>query len=132
FDDGRNSRRWTARVTMPSLESLDVSGAGAVTFSGFEGATLAVNVSGAADVRGHAGRYRDLDIALSGAASVDLRDVVATSATVALSGAGSIRVHLDGGTLTGNASGAGSIEYSGTVSAERVSKSGFVGVRHVN
>jgi hypothetical protein len=132
LDDGRNARQFTARVTMPSLEALTVSGTGKVTFLGFEGTGLAVHVSGAADVRGRAAHYRDLDISLSGAGSLDLRDVVATNASVALSGVGSIRLQLDGGTLTGNASGAGSIEYSGTVAEERVNKSGIVSVRQVN
>lgn len=132
LDEGRNSGRWTARVTMPSLDTLEVSGASSIAFSGFEGAKLATRVSGAADVRGRSGRYSDVDVALSGAGSVDLRDVVAVNANVSLSGVGSIRVHLDGGSLTGNASGAGSVEYSGTVSSEQINKSGVVGVRHVN
>jgi hypothetical protein len=132
LDDGRNSRRWTVRVTMPSLDTLEVSGASSIAFSGFEGSKLAAHVSGAADVRGREGRYRDLDVSLSGAGSLDFRDVVATNAKVALSGVGSIRLRVDGGVLTGNASGAGSIEYSGTVSMEQINKSGFVSVRHRN
>lgn len=132
FGDERDRTRMTARVTMPSLDTLGVSGAAKVTFSGFEGPRLSVAASGATNLRGQSGRYRDLDLALSGAGSIDLSGVVATNANVVLSGVGSVKLRLDGGTLRGNASGAGSIEYSGTVSEERIDKSGAVGIRHTN
>jgi Putative auto-transporter adhesin, head GIN domain len=132
FDDGRDGLRMKARVTMPSLETLGVSGAASVTFSGFDGTTLAVMASGATNLRGLSSRYRDLELGLSGAGQLDLRDVVATNAHVNLSGVGSIKLRLDGGTLSGSASGAASIEYSGTVSEERIARSGAVGIRHTN
>jgi hypothetical protein len=128
----REGLKMTAHVTMPSLETLSVSGAAKVTFSGFEGPRLGVTASGATNLRGASSRYRDLDLVLSGAGSIDLSDVVGTNANVVLSGVGSVRLRLDGGVLKGTASGAGSIEYSGTVSEERIDKSGAVGIRHTN
>jgi hypothetical protein len=121
--------RMTAHVTMPSLETLEISGAAHLEFSGFEGTKLTVRASGATDLEGRASRYRDLELSLSGAGMLDLRDVIATNANVNLSGVGSIELRLDGGVLSGNASGAGSIDYSGTVAEERISKSGAVSVR---
>lgn len=128
----RPGARMSARVTMPSLETLSVSGAAKVTFSGFEGPKLGVTASGATDLRGASSRYHDLDLVLSGAGSLDLSDVFATNADVVLSGVGSLKLQLDGGVLKGTASGAGSIEYAGTVSEERIGKSGAVAIRHTN
>jgi hypothetical protein len=121
--------RMSARITMPSLETLEISGAAHLEFSGFEGTELNVRASGATDLTGRSSRYRDVQLTLSGAGKLDLRDVIATNANVNLSGVGSIQLQLDGGVLSGNASGAGSIDYSGTVSEERIVKSGAVTVK---
>lgn len=119
-------------ITMPALESLEVSGTSTVRFSGFQGGALSVDVSGAIDLRGAASRFETLTLDLSGAGSVDFADVPTTNAEVDVSGAGNVTLSMAGGRLTGDMSGAANLEYSGSVSEESVEKSGFVNVRRRN
>lgn len=126
FRDGNPLK---ATITMPDLESVDLSGTTMLSFSGFDGRSLTVDVSGAVDLRGASSRFDMLVLDLSGAGNVDLLDVPVTDASIDVSGAGNVKLRMAGGRLTGDMSGAGNLEYSGTVSEERVEKSGFVNVR---
>jgi hypothetical protein len=118
-----------ATITMPSLESLDVSGTSMTSFSGFDGAELSLDLSGAGQLRGTASRFDRLVLDMSGAAEIDLDDVPVTNAEVDISGAGNVKLRMAGGRLTGDISGAANLEYSGTVSAETIDRSGLVNVR---
>jgi len=120
-----------ATITMPELESLDMSGASFVTFSGFEGSNLSLDLSGSGQIRGEASRFDALALDMSGAASVELGDVPVRDAEVDVSGAGKVTLLMAGGRLTGDMSGAANLEYSGTVSVEDVDKSGMVSVRRL-
>ncbi|HLF11408.1 MAG TPA: DUF2807 domain-containing protein [Gammaproteobacteria bacterium] len=119
-----NQRRFTARISMPELTSAEVSGAAALAFSGFHGDRLAIGISGAGRVDGVDGRYDDLSLAVSGAGRVDIRGVAVVDANVSLSGAGHVVLNMDGGVLSGNISGAGRIDYHGTIREQRVDISG--------
>ena len=57
FRDGNTLK---ATVTMPELESLDLSGATKLSFSGFDGASLSLDMSGASELRGAASRFDSL------------------------------------------------------------------------
>jgi hypothetical protein len=118
-----------ATITMPALEALESSGASKVRFSGFDGANLSLDLSGAGEFRGAASRFDALTLDMSGAANVDLGDVPVTDANVDVSGAGRVILRMAGGRLTGDMSGAASLEYYGTVSEEDVDQSGMVNVR---
>jgi len=125
--DGDNGLK--ATITMPALESLEISGTSTVRFSGFEGRTLSLDVSGAGDIRGAASRFDELTLDMSGAVSIDLGDVPVTDAEVDISGAGNVTLRMAGGRLTGDLSGAANLNYYGTVSDESLDRSGFVTVR---
>jgi hypothetical protein len=116
--------RFSARVSMPELTSAEISGTSAFDFSGFNGERLTIRVSGAAEIQGDASRYRELELAVSGAGRADLRGVTVVDAFVNLSGAGRASLALDGGVLSGNLSGAGRVDYSGSVREQRVRTSG--------
>jgi hypothetical protein len=118
-----------ATITMPALESVDVSGASFVAFSGFDGGTLELDFSGAGQLRGTASRFDRLELDMSGASAIDLSEVPVTDANVDISGAGNIKLQMAGGRLTGDLSGASSLEYTGTVSEESIDKAGLVNVR---
>jgi len=124
--------RMTARITLPELREVHLSGATTVDFSGFDGERLTVETSGAGEVDGSLSRYDELDLTTSGAGDIDLDGVTATNAKVSVSGAGSIALRMAGGRLTGELSGAGRLRYSGAVSEESVSTSGAASVRHVD
>lgn len=125
----RDDLVFQATITMPALESLDISGAGTMSFSGFDGGTLSLDLSGAGQLRGTASRFDKLDLDMSGASQIDLEDVPVTDAEVDISGAGNVKLRMAGGRLNGDMSGATILEYSGTVSAESIDRSGFVNVR---
>jgi len=116
--------RMKASITLPELREVSLSGATTFDFSGFDGAELTVVMSGASDLEGDSSRYDDLDLTLSGAGNVDLDGVTVTNAAVSVSGAASVSLRMGGGRLTGDVSGASSLEYSGAVSEQSVSSSG--------
>jgi hypothetical protein len=130
--DGAAAGALQATVTMPALASLDLSGTSQLTFSGFEGNALSLDVSGGVDLRGTASRFEALTLDLSGAGNIDLQDVSVTDANVDVSGAANITLRMSGGRLAGDMSGAGNLEYYGTVSQEAIDKSGIANVRHRN
>jgi hypothetical protein len=129
FDDGPTLR---ATITMPALETLDSSGTSMISFSGFDGAALEVDFSGAGQLRGSASRFDRLMLDMNGAASIDLSQVPVTDAEVDVSGAGNVKLQMAGGRLSGDLSGATSLEYSGTVSDETIDRSGMSNVRRRN
>ena len=125
-------RALLATITMPALETLRTLGAPALSFSGFEGAALSLNVSGALELTGAASRFDTLMLDLSGAGNIDLTNVPVTDANVDISGAANVKLRMAGGRLAGDLAGAANLEYYGTVSQEAIVKSGFVNVRHLN
>jgi putative autotransporter adhesin-like protein len=103
-----------------------------IAFSGFDGPTLSLELSGAGQLRGSTSRFDRLALDMNGAADIDLSGVAVTDADVDISGAGSVKLQMAGGRLTGDVSGAARLEYSGTVSEEAVDESGVVNVRRRN
>jgi hypothetical protein len=118
-----------ATITMPSLELLDVSGSSITSFSGFDGSTLSVDFSGGGQLHGSASRFDKLELDMNGASEIDLSEVPVTDAEVDINGASNVKLQMAGGRLSGDLSGAANLEYSGTVSAETIDRSGFVNVR---
>jgi hypothetical protein len=129
FGDFDGDDALAATITMPALESLEISGTSMVRFSGFDGSTLSLDVSGAGNIRGAASRFDELTLDASGAVNIELGDVPVTDADVDISGAGNVTLRMAGGRLTGDLSGAANLNYSGTVSEQNVDTSGFVTVR---
>ena len=121
-----------ATITMPALAVLDVSGTSNVSFSGFDGASLALELSGAGELSGEASRFDALTLDMSGMMNVELDDVPVTDAEIDVSGFGNVTLRMAGGRLTGDISGFGNLEYFGTVSEESLDESGFVNVRRRN
>jgi hypothetical protein len=115
---------FTARVSMPELAAADVSGAGRLDFSGFSGERLVLDVSGVGAIEGEAGRYDFVVLDASSSARVDLRGVPVVDANVDLSGAARVVLEMNGGVLSGDLSGAGQVEYYGTIREQRVDVSG--------
>lgn len=132
---GRNLNRsgpsFTARVSMPELAAVDVSGAGRLRFSGFSGNRLAVDLSGSGDVEGQGG-YDSVVIDVSGSGRVDLREVPVVDANVDLSGSASVVLRMNGGVLLADLSGSSRVEYYGTIREQRVDVSGSASVSSAN
>lgn len=122
---GGKNKGYRARIVMPALKSLEISGATNMDLSGFTGKKLDIVISGAGNLEGDGGSYDNLSLTMSGAGNVDMRHMIFTDAQVNLSGAGNVRLGMNGGVLSGNLSGFGNIEYFGTVKDEHVNVSGF-------
>jgi hypothetical protein len=120
----------TARVVMPALEAVDLSGATRLEISGFTGTELDIDASGAISIDSADSRYDELDLDISGAGEADLGGITATNARIDISGAQNITLRMAGGSLTGDVSGASEIEYFGTISAQDVDISGFASIEH--
>lgn len=131
-----------ARITLPTLEGLDLSGATNTTISGFSSEeALDVQVSGASKLTGdiNAGDARfevsgastvrldgqagNLDIEASGASTVDLGGLSAADARAHASGASRIVVNASG-RLDAEASGASSVRYLGEPASVNANTSG--------
>lgn len=119
-----------AKVTMPTLTYLDLSGAADIQISGFSGEKLTIDVSGAAELDADNSQYEELLLDSSGAAEVDFKGMLVTDATVEISGAADLTLTMNGGELTGSIFGAGDIQYYGTVSKESIEVSGAGDISH--
>lgn len=136
-----------ATVTMPELSGLDISGAARATMTGFEMTKdVAVEASGASKLSGDLsageltvkasgastveieGRATGLRAEASGASTLRLENVQTGDARVNASGASRISVNASG-ELTGDASGASTVEYEGKPASVRVDTSGASNVR---
>ena len=129
---GRDNDGPKATITMPALDSIALSGASQVSFSGFDGERLSIASSGASEIRATTSRFDALSLELSGAGNADLDEISVTNADVSASGAANVRLNMAGGRLTGEMSGAGNLAYRGTVSEQSVDTSGFVNIRRVD
>lgn len=129
---GGNKLDLAARIVMPTLSQVEIAGSGELDLSGFSGDRLSLNVAGAANVEAVSGRYEALALDVSGAGRVDMAGMEFHDAHVVLSGAADVAVTMTGGVLSGSLSGVGNVRYHGTVSAERVSISGFGRVEAAN
>ena len=120
-----------ARVTMPELTGLDLSGASRTTLAGFNSdKSLKSEVSGASTLRGDLicgdasfnvsgaskvnlrGSAQDLKIEASGASTVDLSNFASKDTVVNADGASKVVV-APGGSLDVEASGASTVRYAG-------------------
>ncbi|MBA4305086.1 MAG: hypothetical protein C0424_12725 [Sphingobacteriaceae bacterium] len=132
-------------ISLPSLESLKISGAAEVTGGGFDNETLfmAINGFGSAildlnvkilkfDVSGTgnvelAGKAETVVINLSGAASIEAENYDVENMTLVMSGAGSAEVNVSK-QLDVNISGVGVVSYKGEpeVLRKRISGAGKI------
>jgi hypothetical protein len=98
-------------VSMPSLESVELGGAGTVTVDGVASDDLSAELAGDGTLV-VSGTVERLTAVLAGAGTLDLHDLVAAHGTVQLQGTGTIRVHATS-TLDAALTGTGTILYRG-------------------
>jgi hypothetical protein len=131
-----------AKVTMPELTGLDVSGASQTNVTGFNSdKTLKTQVSGASSLGGDLtcgdaqfnvsgaskvqlkGSAQDLKVEASGASNVDLSNFTSKNTAVSASGASKVNV-APSGTLNVEASGASTVRYIGEPAKLKTNTSG--------
>ncbi|HLM00124.1 MAG TPA: head GIN domain-containing protein [Pyrinomonadaceae bacterium] len=99
------------RISMPQIESLDISGASVGTVTGVRNESLKIDASGASKIKID-GETGELNVDLSGASRVDAENLRAESVTVDASGASKATV-TPLNELNADASGASCISYTG-------------------
>jgi hypothetical protein len=99
------------RITAPSIERVDTTGAANVTASGISNDSFTINTTGASKVN-LGGETAKLDIKVTGASVIDAEQLNAVAANIKASGASKINVSVSGELHT-DASGASRIVYSG-------------------
>lgn len=112
-----------AKITVPSLRSVELSGACELSLRGLVEDRFSIEVSGAADVVGEEGAFGELDLEVSGAGRVNLEEVEIENAEVEISGAAHVTLWVTE-RLWGSVSGAGSLRYRGNPSEVDVDVSG--------
>lgn len=136
-----------AEITMPDLTGVDASGATRIDVRGFKNdKRVDVDASGASQVNGDissgemnidasgasrvelSGQTGRLDASASGASTLRLGELASTDTRVNASGASNITVNASG-RLTGEASGASSVRYTGSPTSVQVDTSGASSVR---
>ncbi len=136
-----------AKVTMPELTGVDVSGASHATISGFKSSrALTVDVSGASSLRGDIecgdgqfevsgaseltlrGSGENVVINASGASHVDLSLFPQADASVEASGASRVTVNASG-RLDVDASGASEVKYLGSPTLGTIDSSGASSIK---
>jgi hypothetical protein len=108
----RTTSPMTVTVTVPSLDELELSGAGSVDAEGVRGERLVVTLSGDGLVR-VTGRVEKLDVRLAGTGNAELAELEAADVRAELGGTGRISVHA-GRTLDASIPGTGTITYRGS------------------
>lgn len=126
-DDGRlviaTTRSFTTAtpmsvaLTVPSLESLTLSGSGAVTADGIEASALRISLSGNGLLRA-TGSVATLDVDLAGSGDAELAGLAAQDVHAVLSGTG--RIVVDAAqTLDAEIPGNGAILYTGSATVTK-------------
>jgi hypothetical protein len=98
-------------VSAPSIDAIELSGAGTVTVDGVTGAKFSAELAGDGTLVA-SGTVQRVTAVIAGAGTLDLHDLLATDATAQLAGTGSIRVHATS-TLDASLTGTGTILYRG-------------------
>jgi hypothetical protein len=113
-------------VTIPTLDSVALSGSGLISIEGIDTDVLNVSAAGSGVVIG-SGRADRVDALLSGSGDLQLQQVLARDARAVVSGSGRIWVRA-ARLLVASVPGAGVVVYSGTPATlrQRVSGSGAV------
>jgi hypothetical protein len=131
-----------AKVTMPDLTGLDLSGASRTTLAGFKSDnSLKAEVSGASTLRGDLtsgdarfdvsgaskvqldGSAQDLNVEASGASTADLSNFASQNTVINASGASKVVVTASG-SLDVEASGASTVRYTGEPAKLKTNTSG--------
>jgi hypothetical protein len=98
-------------VSVPSLDGVELSGAGTVTVEGITGADVSAELAGDGTVV-LSGTVQRVSAVLAGSGTLDLHALRAADGTAQLQGTGTIRVHATS-TLDATLTGTGTILYSG-------------------
>lgn len=105
-------------ITMPEIKEVYSAGGLKLNLNDFFEPELILNLTGGSWVDGSGCEFENLYLTSAGAINLEFENVLTDNAELQLAGAGNIELNMNGGSLTGNASGAMNIEYSGNARQE--------------
>ncbi|MEP6924289.1 MAG: head GIN domain-containing protein [Pyrinomonadaceae bacterium] len=116
YFERKEGRIWSrgrviARVTMPELNDLDISGASSAIVNNVKTESLKIDASGASKIE-ISGEARDLAVEVSGASKLDAENLKTERTKVEASGASKVSIFASEA-VDADASGASKIVYSG-------------------
>ena len=103
---------------MPEIKEVYSEGGLKLKLTDFFEPELLLNLTGGSWVDGFNCEIENLYLTSAGAINMEFDNVLTDNAELQLAGAGNIELNMNGGSLTGNASGAMNIEYSGIAKEE--------------
>ena len=110
--------------------TMDMSGASTVSCPLVTATDINADLSGASKVSFTAGEANSLDVDISGASSFDCPDFIVKDVHLDVSGASKVSFTANDGTITGDVSGASTVEYKGHAT-QTVDVSGGSSVKNV-
>ena len=122
----RNSHL-SARITVPDLTALSLSGTGQLNVSGVANTSLAVDLSGTGSIV-LTGSTDAVRATLNGTGDIKAKDLIAKSATIALRGTGSASLHATQ-SVDARVSGTGSVNVHGHPATVKKSVSGLGSIK---
>jgi hypothetical protein len=121
--------RLRAIVPAATIESVETSGVAELILEAVDLDRLALRTSGVSALIARGCAIGTLRIEASGVSDFDFAGARVGEAKIELSGAGEVSVDIDGGTLTGNLSGATNLVYGGNPASVDVEISGASSVK---
>lgn len=120
-----NKAPFSAEITTPTLEKVELSGVINFHLSGFELNTFELNARGMISSIGDHNTIQQLILNSKGTTNTDFGKSNITNVNIILSGAGRAKLNMTGGKLSGSISGMSILTYSGKVSSLSVSQTGM-------
>jgi hypothetical protein len=125
--DCQPDRHCKIKLTVRSLEEVNIHGACDAEIEGFKGDRFAYTLSGAGDLTMD-GEVDELEIQVSGAGNADTRDLKAKQVKINVSGAGNATVYASE-KIRARVSGVGQVTYYGDPEEENTSVSGIGSIK---
>lgn len=107
------NRKLKVNITIPEIKEIYSAGGLKLNLTDFVEPELILNFTGGSWVDGVNCEFENLYLSSAGAINLEFDNVLTDNVELQVTGAGNIELNMDGGLLTGNASGAMNIEYSG-------------------
>lgn len=106
-----------AKITVPELNGLDISGSGDSSIRGIKSKTFFVSISGSGDVRA-AGGADNVSASIAGSGNVDLAGLKARVGDISITGSGDVKVSASE-KLNATIAGSGNVTYFGNPKVRR-------------
>jgi hypothetical protein len=127
-DHVSNQKQLAVIVTSPQLTNVELHGTTRTDIAGFRLKDLSISMDGTHSLKGIDNQIENLKLHAAGTSSINLSDSKTTNAILEIFGTSNTQLNMQGGDLSGQAKGAVSITYSGTVKTQNIATAGIAKV----